>query len=142
MPNNPKYQYVGDSTKRRWVLLENWIYEWEKNGQKFRLVIPAGTITDKASVPQIVWSLGFTPDGLVESAALPHDFLYHHKGRLPKGSFQTLVNGRWVDVDQVWSRLDADRLFLRIMKEAGVPLYHRRLFFRAVRIGGWFSWRN
>lgn len=37
--------------------------------------IPQGYEFNKASVPPLFWSLGFTPDGLVTVPALEHDFL-------------------------------------------------------------------
>jgi hypothetical protein len=37
--------------------------------------IPAGYEFNKASIPPLFWSLGYTPDGLVTVPALEHDFL-------------------------------------------------------------------
>lgn len=37
--------------------------------------IPAGYQFDKASVPPLAWSFGYTPDGLCTVPALEHDFL-------------------------------------------------------------------
>lgn len=37
--------------------------------------IPAGYLFDKASVPALAWSFGYTPDGLCTVGALEHDFL-------------------------------------------------------------------
>lgn len=86
------------------------------------IMVPAGTLTDLASVPRLAWSL-FPPDGVWLEAAVIHDYLYATKG----------LNG-------VWSRKEADDLFLEAMKELGVNKLDRTCIYRAVRLGGSFGW--
>lgn len=43
------------------------------------IIVPAGFVTDLASVPRMVWSF-YPPDGPWAKAAIIHDFLYWTKG--------------------------------------------------------------
>lgn len=121
-------------------LVADYVYTWEKGGRQWRLIVPAGYLTDKASVPQIAWSLGFRPDGAHEGAAILHDFLYEFRGEPPAGSYQVFIGGEWWNVPNVWTRPDMDRLFGRMMREAGVSPWRRKLMYAAVRLFGWHSY--
>lgn len=109
---------------------------------RYRIIVPAGFTYDGASVPRLLWTLtGIRPDGLIRAAALVHDWLYFYEGRLPPGSFQYLnAQGQWENVIGRWSRRDADRLFGRMLREAGVARRRRRWAYRAVRAFGWIPW--
>lgn len=78
------------------------------------ITVPAGFVTDFASVPRGLWNL-FPPQGQYSRAAVVHDFLY-----------------RCTDVD----RELCDQVFLEAMQLLGVSWLTRRLMFRAVRIWG------
>ena len=127
---------------RLYRLEEDYIYCWKIDSTKYRITIPAGFTYDGASVPRPVWTIsGLTPDGLIRAAALVHDWLYQFKGDLPKGSHQFFhKNSEWRNVIGKWNRKDADRLFSRIMREAGVARTKRRRAYRAVRLFGWIAW--
>jgi len=130
-------------------LEEDYCYEWQHQGSRYRITVPAGFQYDGNSVPRLVWTLaGITPDGLNRAAGLVHDFIYRHCGKLPADSFQTLgyarawpFNGEWLCiVSNVWSRHGADRLYGRLLRVAGVSSFRRRVAYRGVRIGGAFTW--
>jgi hypothetical protein len=122
-------------------LAVDWTYEWAHDGIRRRIVVPKGFQYDGASVPRLVWTLsGILPDGLIRAAALFHDWLYQHKGQLPERSYQEFYRGNWRDVGMVVSRGEADRLFARIMREAGVSTVKRRLAYLGVRACGWWAW--
>jgi hypothetical protein len=104
---------VTEHSETEWRLVENLVYE----GNKDTFMIPAGFITDFASVPRLLWSF-FPPTGLYTKAAVLHDFLY---------------------IVQLISRKDADGIFKRVMKEAGVGRIKRYLMWKAVRIGGRYA---
>ena len=87
-----------------------------------KIEIPAGFITDGASVPRIFWNV-LSPFGDYFGAAIVHDFLY-------------TPGNRWFD------RATVDRIFLAAMEDAGVPFIRRRVIYRAVRLGGWRSFRG
>jgi hypothetical protein len=126
-------------------LAEQYVYSWTMPDKIQRTItIPAGFTYDGASVPRLVWTMsGITPDGLIRAAALVHDFIYRHSGRLPRSSYGCIKNGAWMDLsDSHWQRVDADRLFARIMREAGVSKTKRRLAYLGVRAGGWASWQG
>ncbi|EBD4871246.1 DUF1353 domain-containing protein [Salmonella enterica subsp. enterica serovar Poona] len=76
--------------------------------------VPAGFITDLASVPRIFWTL-LPPDGKYANAAIIHDYLYDNALRTKK---------------------EADLIFLDGMTVLGVPRWKRTIMYLAVR---WFG---
>lgn len=135
-------KYYGLKRWRAYELAEDYSYQWKKHDKHFRIFIKAGFKYDGASVPRFVWSItGIRPDGLIRAAALIHDWIYVYEGDLPAGSYQILVDDKWVNLDGKWTRKNADRIFARIMREAGVKKIRRRAAYRAVRLGGWIAWR-
>ncbi|ECC7442679.1 TPA: DUF1353 domain-containing protein [Salmonella enterica subsp. enterica serovar Newport] len=76
--------------------------------------VPAGFITDLASVPRIFWTF-IPPDGKYAKAAIIHDYLYDNALRTKK---------------------EADRIFLDGMTVLGVPKWKRIVMYLAVRIFG------
>ena len=131
-------------TPRIYVLTEPYTYTWVKDGFVNLLTVPRRFKCDLASTPRIVWSiLGLLPDGLIRAAAVLHDFIYGHKGKLPHGSHRRKKVGGvvWEFVSEPWTRKQADKLFARVMREAGVSKRRRRLAYLAVRVFGWTGWR-
>lgn len=84
-------------------------------------VVPSGFKTDFASVPKIFWPL-FPPSSRRTAAAVLHDWFYAGGG--------------------VITRKDADGIFRRTMREAGISWWRRWTMYRAVRICGWSRWRK
>ncbi|MCS3766152.1 hypothetical protein HNP12_000191 [Aeromonas hydrophila] len=89
---------------------------------KVSFIIPAGFITDLASVPKIVWNL-YPPFGLYTGAAVAHDYLY----RNPKMRM---------------TREEADSVFLEVMHQANVRKAKAQLMFVAVRAFGGSSFKD
>lgn len=83
-------------------------------------VIPAGRITDLASVPRLFWFV-FPPFGLYTHAAIIHDEFYE-RGETP--------------------RIFADRAFLAFMVIDGEMLWRAAVMYRIVRLLGWIPWRR
>lgn len=83
--------------------------------------IPAGFLTDGASIPKIFWSL-MDPFGLWFEAALVHDWLYNKAS----GTGHT--------------RKQADAVLLELMTVLEVPWHKRQAIHKAVRLGGWWTW--
>ena len=129
-----------------YMLIEPYEYRWQHGINSYKLVIPRGFETDIASVPRWVWSLfGILPDGLHRAAAVLHDFLYRynkpHGERLTGYYFKLDAFGLWQDISHYpWSRKQCDRLFMRVMREAGTVKWKRRAMFWAVRAVGWYGW--
>lgn len=100
-----------------WVLLEPLTYELN-HGTDDRITVPAGFITDFASVPRPLWAL-FPRQGYHTNAAVVHDWLYWTQRR---------------------PRSEADHVFLEAMDILGTLWSTRHLMFWAVRIFGWLAW--
>lgn len=100
-------QQVGDVD---WRLVEPLVYA----GHTEEFVVPAGSETDFASVPDVFqWLIPRT--GRYTKAAVLHDYLWRH-------------------LDSVGiPRSDADGIFRRAMAELGVPFLRRWLMWAAVR---------
>lgn len=99
-----------DEEHRDWQLLSP--LKYKGNDETFEA--PADFITNFASVPQVFWSV-VSPWGRQMKAAIMHDYFYK---------------------TGCVSRLDADRLFYRMMKELGVSWWKRQVMYRAVRLFG------
>ncbi|EKZ3211521.1 DUF1353 domain-containing protein [Salmonella enterica] len=78
------------------------------------IAVPAGFVTDLASVPRIFWTL-LPPDGKYAKAAIIHDYLYDNALRTKK---------------------EADLIFLDGMTVLGVPKWKRTIMYYAVRLFG------
>jgi hypothetical protein len=100
----------------RWQLTSDLIFDGAR--EQFR--VPAGFVTDFASVPRLLWWL-VPPFGEHTRSAVLHDWLYHAK---------------------VVDRRDADGLFLRCMRMESVPAWRRFAMHAAVRIFGWWAWKT
>lgn len=81
-----------------------------------RFIVPAGFVTDFASVPRGLWNL-FPPHGRYSKAAVLHDYLY----RCSK-----------------LERSYCDGVFLKCMEELGVPWWKRTAMYYGVRMFGGF----
>jgi hypothetical protein len=96
-----------------WVTHE----EIRVKGDEEEFIVPAGYITDFATVPRIaVWLI--PRFGVYTIAAIFHDWLLTHS-----------------DV----SSIDADNLFRRCLRDLGVPPYRRNLMWTGVRWAAGFS---
>ncbi|EBI1833225.1 DUF1353 domain-containing protein [Salmonella enterica] len=76
--------------------------------------VPAGFITDLATIPRIFWIL-LPPDGKYAKVAIIHDYLYDNALRTKK---------------------EADKIFLDGMTVLGVPKRKRTVMYWAVRMFG------
>ena len=84
---------------RLWVVREPFsvLIEYDTN-PSFKCVVPAGFITDGASVPRIFWSICPPMSGSFGEAAVVHDFLYSALGPEVTKEFadDVLIQiGRW-----------------------------------------------
>lgn len=80
-------------------------------------IIPAGFVTDLASIPPGVP----IPAGRQNIAAILHDWLYQHNG---------------------CTRLEADRVLRDCCRYLKVNRIRTAIIFAGVRIGGWIVWNN
>lgn len=87
---------------------------------KQRIVVPAGFVTDLASIPRALYLT--TPQiGNYDAPAVVHDFLY---------------------AQQITTRAEADGIFRQAMSDAGVGRYTRTKMWLAVRLFGGSIWER
>jgi Protein of unknown function (DUF1353) len=97
-----------------WKLVQPFDYQ----GRFDRFTVPAEFETDFASVPRVfVWLL--PRYGVWTRAAILHDYLWS-LARMPAG-------------ERVIDKFDADGMFVRAMRELGVPFLRRWVMWAAVR---------
>lgn len=93
-------------------------------------------LSDLGSIPQIAWSLGFTPAGPEAKAFVLHDYGYLKKG-LGVG-YRYSGTGHLEAVD--YTREHIDNLLLEAMLVVGADPGKARIIHEAVRIGGAHAW--
>ena len=98
----------------RFELLAPFEYHVGAYPSDITITVPAGFVTDLASVPRALWAV-FPPHGKWAKAAIVHDYLY---------------------VEAIGTRRWADSVFAEAMAVLGVPTWRRRVMHAAVRIGG------
>jgi hypothetical protein len=102
--------------ERHWRLLRAFTYDSEV--AKARIVVPAGFVTDFASVPRVpvaYWLFG----GTANAAAVIHDWLYT-TGIFPKDT--------------------ADSVFYEAMRASGIGFLRARFMYWGVAYGGGMAW--
>lgn len=109
------------SDLRCWQIERTYAYEHDSH----ELRVPEGFQFDLASIPRPLWGL-IAPFELSIAAPLLHDYLYRCGGRTPS---------------QAYTRAEADRIFLDVMRREGVSRWRRGLAYSAVRVFGGASWR-
>lgn len=106
-------------------------------------VVPAGFVTDFATVPRFMHWL-VLPYGAYTRAAVLHDWLLVELARWDRGNGQVVgisVPAGSPDRPPATSR-DTDGIFRRVMEELGVPWTKRWLMWAAVRSASLFSSRR
>ena len=105
---------------KHWKLIEKFRYRVGNMESKDIISVPAGFVTDFASVPRIFWSI-FPPWGGYGKATILHDYLYLEKKRTKK---------------------ESDLIFLEAMEVLEVRKLKRKIMYLAVRIFGCRSWNK
>lgn len=100
-----------------WKLLQLLVYESDRIGQ---IIVPAGFVTDFASVPRLPVAYLLAGD-TGHAAAVLHDWLY---------------------TTHEVSRADADAVFAEALEVGGEPAWRRGLMWLGVRLGGWGPWNK
>jgi hypothetical protein len=99
-----------------------------------RITVPAGFVTDLASIPRWCWTI-LPPDGPWVKAAIVHDFLYATAGT---GEWKKRTDGR--TRAEPYTRREADDIFREGLENRGVDSFRRSILWAAVRIGGAGGW--
>lgn len=99
-----------------WVLLADLI--WHSDTE--RIVVPAGFVTDLASIPRPLRGI-LQQNGVSRRPAVLHDHLYTTQSR---------------------PRAEADEIFRRALAAEGMGGPGRFAYWAGVRLGGWLAWRG
>lgn len=101
-----------------WKLISSYMYIDDQHGL---IIVPAGFITDFASIPQFMWSIAGAPSEYAPSATI-HDYLCRNK---------------------IFARKECDKVFYRAMIDSGVNKVKAILFYLAVRgYSNWLSFKE
>ena len=101
------------------MLFDDLEYEVNTTGEK--IIVPAGFVTDYASIPLSVRQYFEVGGQAYQYPAIVHDWLY------------------W---SQTTTREEADRIFDEAMKDSGVGSVKRSTIWAAVRAGGDSAWES
>jgi hypothetical protein len=115
IPPSPLVRAFGDN--KFWIVAEDMTYVIGSTQE--RIIVPKGFVTDFASIPQSLWSLGLSPQGQYSRAAIVHDYLYWSQG---------------------CTRAQSDRLLLIAMKESNVGRFDEFAVYQGVDKGGSAAW--
>ena len=109
----PKIRAEGN----KFELCENLVVNTKCDGC---ITVPKGFICDLASIPDILYPLGFSfHHEAIIRASIVHDYLYQIKKHVRKR---------------------ADEIFLELMLEDGLSKVRAYTYYWAVRVGGRFYW--
>lgn len=100
------------------------------------ITVPAGFVTDLASIPRLAWTL-LPPDGPWVKAAVVHDFLYDTNGG---GVWKGHPSG--VTRATPYTRAESDGILREAMADRGVDGWRRNIIWAAVRVGGGGGWAD
>ena len=103
---------------KNWRLVEEFEFYFDDRDGRKAIKIPAGFVTDFASVPRVFWNI-LPPWGKYGKAAVVHDFCYR---------------------TGCVSRKKCDWIFLEGMRVLGVPKWKRLIMWAAVRLFGWSAY--
>ena len=104
--------------KNLWELQEGFEYHVGYLNSDERIIVPAGFITDFASVPRVFWPI-IDPIGEHGKAAVIHDYCY---------------------ATACYKRLRSDSIFLEGMEVLEVEKWKRQAMYNAVVMFGWWAW--
>jgi hypothetical protein len=116
-PKSPLVRAFGDN--QFWMLAED--MRWTIGKTSDTIIVPKGFVTDFASIPKGLWSLGLAPNGQYTRAATIHDYLYWSQG---------------------CTKAQSDRLLLIAMKESNVGRFNETIVYQGVDKGGGAAWNK
>jgi hypothetical protein len=103
---------------RKWKVTQDFAY-WLTDNVACTIVVPAGFVTDFASIPRLFWDV-LPPTGKYGKAAVIHDYLYVMGGKLPGFAY-------------TFTKADADKIFYDAMIALGVPHVIAVIMYEAVK---------
>lgn len=115
----------------RWRLLERFVYHVGVEGSGEIIAVPAGYVTDFASIPKVCWSIIGSPMGKYSKAAVVHDYLYDQGGLIPRAT-----DSDGGTAYRRYSKADSDNIFKEAMRVLGVGNPRRWMMYQAVKLFG------
>ena len=109
-------------------------YVWER--RKLTFTCPIGTVSDGASIPDIIPDIILNDHGKVAKPAYPHDMIY--TAYLSYAAHSLLM---WEKKNRKWTKADADRMFYDAMRDEGMSWFKRSLAFTGVKANLGARWR-
>jgi hypothetical protein len=92
------------------------------------ITVPAGFVTDFASIPRIAWTWLSPEDPVVLFPSIVHDYLYDRSGK--------------VMADRVLSRAECDEVLRVAMLACQARSSQAWVVYQAVRLGGASHWKS
>ncbi|WP_088240944.1 DUF1353 domain-containing protein [Calothrix rhizosoleniae] len=123
--------------KNRWFLREKYCYQ-DKN-KKSEITLYEGFDFDLATIPRPFWKIIAIHELSIEATSI-HDFMYYTQGGQKTHAGNQKILGSIEPKEVIYSRKDADYLFLKMMEEAGISKWRRFLAYIGVRIFGIVHW--
>ena len=123
--------------KKLWTLIDTLMYRTEMENFNDVIIVPKGFITDGASSPWLTWNVCPPMGGNHAEAAVFHDFLYS----LDSNHITKKLSSSNEDLEFVFTRKEADELFLKAMLNNKTKKSRAYSIYWAVRIGGSKSWK-
>ncbi len=115
-----------------WILAEDCGYT---TNDGFMITVKGGYKTDLASIPRIFWAL-IASFELSLAAPIFHDLIYRSAGEI------ALPDGEVAPADKIFTRQEADDIFLELMTRAKIPYWKRNVAYLAVHYFAEFAWRK
>lgn len=128
---------------RKWKITKPFEYCCGEPGAPIRVEIPAGFVTDFASIPEILWNI-LPPTGSYGKAAVVHDWLYTHRVVMVHGQVKLWSGQRTLPFSsqRLVTRAYADSTLYEAMGVLGTGIITRLVIYLGVRMGGWIAWRD
>lgn len=125
---NPAIKYIGHN----WVLNEDCVYT---TNDDFTITAKKDFETDLASIPRIIWPL-IASFELSVVAPVFHDLIYRSAGEVAP------PDGEVAPTSKVFTRKEADDIFLELMTRAKISYWKRNVAYLAVRSFAEHAWRK
>lgn len=120
--------YQKESRRWLWKLVDDWNVDYD-NG-KYTYTVPAGMVTDGASIPRALWTFCGSPMELPRAiTSLLHDYLY-------------VTLSRKDPRPDCWYRKLADRIYRDLNIQLGMPINQARVEYRFLRMFAGSHWND
>lgn len=121
---SPDEVRAAKSSVQLYEVTQPFSYQSDKLGKT--ITVPAGLVTDFASIPRAAWELLDPEDPIIAWPSVIHDYLYACKGKLPGGT--------------KYNREKADAVLREAMEVCGAASLIRESVYQAVRAFGGGHW--